>query len=283
MSTLEQQAHERLAGLRRHQTRLSAGLVRVTARFCLLAALIVTFSVMWDAGKAGMLFKQGKAIAADLGLRVDHLVVEGRMRTDRDLVAAALAITEGQSILDVDTKGARERLEQLNWVASARVTRHLPDKITVSLTERTPVALWQHAEGHILIDAGGALLQDHGLRDFAHLPVVTGPEAPEGIDDLLAVIAGEPELAAQVVGAQYFAARRWTVKLANGLYVRLPAYDAAAAWSRFADLAERHDLLQREVIIVDLRASDRTHLRLSPEAAERRRLLQTAHLFDEDV
>ena len=283
MSTLEEQAHERLASLRRQQTRFSAALIRLAARSCLLAALMVTLAVMWDAQKARAFFEQGKTAAADLGLRVDHLVVDGRARTDRYMVTAALAIVEGQSILDVDTKGARERLEQLNWVESARVTRYLPNKIAVSITERTPVALWQHAEGHILIDAKGALLQDHGLRNFAHLPVVTGTDAPEGIGELLTVIAEEPELAAQVVGAQYFAARRWTVKLANGLYVRLPAYDAAAAWSRFADLAEQHDLLRREVIIVDLRSSDRTHLRLSPEAAERRRLLQTARLFDEEV
>ena len=52
--------------------------------------------------------------------------------------ACALKIEQAGSILAYDVAAARQRLEKLDWVQSAQVTRALPDGLTVTIRERAP-------------------------------------------------------------------------------------------------------------------------------------------------
>ena len=65
--------------------------------------------------------------------------------------------------------------------------------------------------------------------------------------------------------------RRWSVRFKNGVEARLPEKDPAASWTRLAKLAREHDVLDRDIKVIDLRLPDRLYVRLSPEAAEERR------------
>ncbi len=66
------------------------------------------------------------------------------------------------------------------------------------------------------------------------------------------------------------AGRRWTLKVDNGIDVRLPEQGASAALARLARLEREHKLLDRDVIAIDLRMADRVVVRLTEEAAASR-------------
>ena len=54
--------------------------------------------------------------------------------------------------------------------------------------------------------------------------------------------------------------------------VRLPEENAAAAWASLARLEREQKLLEKDLVAVDLRYPDRLVVRLTPDAAARRRL-----------
>jgi cell division protein FtsQ len=203
--------------------------------------------------------------SAALGFRVADIRVEGRATTERDTILAALGASPGTPILAIDPARAKAQLESLPWVRSATIERRLPDTIYVRLTERQPMALWQHGGKIELIDKSGAVIPVTRLDRFAKLPMVVGEDAAAHAADLLTMLSTEPELAARVTAAIEVGGRRWNLKIDNAIDVLLPSDDAAAAWADLARLQRKDAILQHDVRAIDLRLPDRLVVRVAPE------------------
>lgn len=203
--------------------------------------------------------------SAVLGLRVADIRVEGRETTDSETILQALGARPGTPILAVDPMHAKQQLEALPWVRSAVIERRLPDTITVRLVEREPMALWQHGGKIELIDRSGAVIPVTRLDRFAKLPIVVGEDAAGHAAELLAMLAGEPELATRVTAAVHVGGRRWNLRLDNLIDVLLPSDDPAAAWADLARLQRDGAILKRDVQSIDMRLPDRLVVRVAPE------------------
>ncbi|MBM3519095.1 MAG: cell division protein FtsQ/DivIB, partial [Alphaproteobacteria bacterium] len=151
------------------------------------------------------------------------------------------------------------------------VTRRLPQVIVVRITERRPVALWQHQGKLALIDRAGTPIVPAELVRFAHLPIIVGATAARHAGVVLDMLGTEPALYARVVAAVRVADRRWDVRLDNGVVVRLPADRLLTAWRYLAEIERDDHILQRDIAVVDLRLPDRLTVRLTPAAAIRMR------------
>jgi cell division protein FtsQ len=203
------------------------------------------------------------ALTARLGFAVTDIAVEGRQTTDPATILAALGAGRGTPILAVDPRRAEARLAALPWVRSARIERLFPGTILVRLTERRPLALWQHGGRIELIDHEGAVIPVGDLGRFASLPLVVGEDAASHADALLRVLAKEPRLAAHVSAAVWVGDRRWNLRLDEGIEVLLPQDDPAAAWAELARLERKSAILQRDVKTIDMRLPDRLVLRVA--------------------
>ncbi len=204
---------------------------------------------------------------AEAGFKVDDVLVEGRARTKRSAILKALGVARDTPILGFDPHAAKRRLEALPWVRAATVERRLPEAIFVRLVERKPRALWQHQGRLAVIDRGGDVIPGARPEVFAHLPLVVGEGAPSHAADLLAMLDSEPELKTRVSAAVRVRDRRWNLRLDGGIDVRLPERDPAAAWAELARIQREHDVLGRDVVIIDLRMPDRLIVRTAPGAA----------------
>ncbi len=232
----------------------------------------------WKAMETGWL-KQRLEIAelrvfwatADAGLIVQEVLVRGRQITARDDLIAALDIHRGTPILAIDMEETRQRVESLGWIKSATIARRLPDTIYLQIEERQALALWQHKGRIVLIDREGAVIQRHKLDGFAALPLVVGEDAPANAAPLLDLLRTYPAVSGQVEAAVRVSGRRWNLRLRNGIDIRLPAEDVAAALDRLAEYQREHALFERDVIAVDLRMPDRLIVRVSGKAADRAR------------
>lgn len=204
------------------------------------------------------------ALAARGGFAVDHVAVEGRERTRRAAILAALNVHLGTPILDVDLGAAKTRLQSLTWVESADVERELPNTIFVHLVERRPLAFWQRNNKLSLIDTNGKVIPTDQLDRFGPLIVLVGNDVPQQAAGLLAMLAQEPKLYAEVTAAVHVGGRRWNIKLNNGIEVALPEEHPGAAWRHLAALDQKDQLLERAILEVDMRLPDRLVLRLPP-------------------
>ena len=226
---------------------------------------------------------QGPAAAVSQGvwslgnlvpLRIANIEISGETRGRRDEVAAALGVKAGDSIVFLNAREARRRVEEIAWVKQAEVLRLLPDSIKVKVTERPPFAVWQWQGDLSVIDAEGVVIGPASQDDYAALPLVVGTGANKEAAALFELLARWPALRPRMRAAVRVADRRWNIRLFNGVDIRLPEVGVAAALDELAALEESYGLLQRDIAAVDLRLSDRITIRLSHPAAEQRRAAQ---------
>jgi cell division protein FtsQ len=201
------------------------------------------------------------ATSVDLGFTVEEVFVVGRRETSRATLLQTLEVSRGAPILAFDIQAARKRLLALPWVQTASIERLLPDTVVVQITERRPLALWQNHGEFALIDEDGTVILRHDLEPFGGLPVVVGEDAPPHAADLMRTLATEPELMPMVRAAVRVGGRRWNVRLAGGIDVRLPEEDPSGAWKKLAEYQRVHGLLRKDVKVLDLRLPDRLIVR----------------------
>ena len=214
------------------------------------------------------------AVTADAGLSVERVLVDGRVRTDRQSLIDALGVDVGAPILGVEIATARARVGALPWIREVTVERRLPDTLLVRIVERRPLAVWQNGGSVAVVDVDGQVIDGARPRDFPELLLVVGPDAPVMAADLLAVMARTPDLSTRVTAAVRVGSRRWNLKLDDGIEVQMPEEDLAGAWTMLVDLDRSEQLLARDVQSVDLRLPDRLVLRLTPDAQARMALAE---------
>lgn len=210
---------------------------------------------MWDAFVGA---------TASQGLTIERVFSTGRRETPADAIIAALGTEIGSPILSFDPDDARERLEQIVWVESATVERRLPSTIHVRISERRPFALWQRNNELVVIDRTGAVIGAEPVARYAFLPIIVGPGAPGEAPALLDAMASDPVLRERMVAAIWVSGRRWNLRFDTGLEAKLPEGDVPGAWNRLAEMIQSRRLLEQPVMLVDLRLTDRTILRLKP-------------------
>jgi cell division protein FtsQ len=201
---------------------------------------------------------------ASAGFTVQTVTLEGHTKTAPKEVGRMLGIKAGDLMLYVDVDEARARLEALPWVKNAEVKRVWPNRIVVHITERRPVALWQIDGAIAVIDAMGKPISGQDPARFAGLPLVVGKGAETSVGALLALIDTQPNLKSRVKAAVRVGERRWNLRLANGVEVRLPEEGAEAALAELIRLEREENVLARDIKAIDLRFPDRFIVKLPP-------------------
>jgi cell division protein FtsQ len=213
--------------------------------------------------------RYAKAVA-DLGtaagFRLQRITVDGRVFTPREDLLAALDLSLGEPMLEIDPAALKQRIEKLGWVRSAAVDRRLPGEIHIQLTEAVPAAIWQSSGHFQVIDRAGHLIGEAAPKNFVQLPVLAGDRAPQHADALFTMLAAEPDLASRVRAAVWVGDRRWNLRFDNGVDVKLPADSPQAAWSMLAKLEREQRLLARDITVIDMRLPDRLVVRMGPAA-----------------
>jgi len=207
---------------------------------------------------------QAIALSSQAGLKIDEVLVVGRSNTDRTVLFNALGMTRGAPILAFDVESARTRVEKLPWIRHASVERLFPGTILLSVEERAPIALWQYKGQFSLIDYEGHVILNEGLGQYSDYMVVVGEDAPQHTATLMEILGSQPELMSLVRAAVRVGGRRWNIRLVGDIDVQLPEQDAPSAWLRLAKYQRTHSVLDRDIVLVDLRLPDRMIIRRSP-------------------
>ncbi len=216
----------------------------------------------------GRMMRSVHAQMVDTGFKVKNVVLEGRQNANIQALKYIVDIQKGQSIFEPDIAAIKDKLEDVTWVKSAIVERHLPDTIAIRLEERRPMALWQHQGKLSIIDEEGEVLTDANLGRFKHLMILVGEDAPKQAQDLVSMITVEPDLKSRVESAKWIGGRRWDLYLKNGVSVKLPEDDLGQAVRRLASAQGEAKLMDRKIQSIDLRDPLRIVVQTEPGAVE---------------
>ena len=143
-------------------------------------------------------------LARDLLMHDDRFVIqssssieiEGNSHLTRAQLLSIFGGDVERNIFTVSLAERRAELERLPWVEHATVMRLLPNRMRVSITERTPVAFVRQGNHIGLVDANGVLLDmptDAPANTHYSFPVVTGI----GMDEPLSTRAARMKIFAR--------------------------------------------------------------------------------------
>jgi len=219
-------------------------------------------------------WRHGLASAA--GFRITSVALAGGTQVSRDEVLELAGVTGRTSLLFLDATAVRDRLRSNPWIAEATVLKLYPGQLRIDIVERQPFVLWQKDGEVSVVARDGTVIAPFKNRHFEDLPFVVGTGAREQAQAFLVALEKHPSLRKQMLVAIRVADRRWTLRLKNGVDVKLPERDVDAALARLATLDRDKKLLSKDITEVDLRLADRVTVRLSDEAyAARQEQLKT--------
>ena len=207
---------------------------------------------------------------ARLGFKLEDVVVEGRIRTDKTQILKILQLERGQPLFSINLSQAKAKLEALSWVKAASIERRFPDTLFIRISEKEPVALWQNQTKTYLVDCDGELVETKEAYKYKELLLVIGRQAPRYVGKLVILLEKFPEIKSRVTAATHLRSTRWDISLDNKVLVRLPEVGAARALGYLLELEKHHHLMEREVMTIDMRLPEQLILRLTPEAVQRK-------------
>ncbi len=209
--------------------------------------------------------RSADSAAASAGFAIEDIQVAGVSGARAEEVRA-IVIPEGrQSVLSLDPKDVKARVESLDWVQSAQVRRLWPSTLVVNVERRRAYALWREDSEVAVIDANGERLLAERAADHPELPLVVGAGAGPAAEPVLMALEDLPNVRARVTQIVRINNRRWNVELASGAVIALPEEGAALALAQLETLHAEHALLDRPVAVMDMRAPGRMAVRVHPE------------------
>ncbi len=234
---------------------------RGVATFLAGCILMAGASVAGAAWLGGSLFDaheawavQADRMAANAGFAARDIRIEGVEGQRAEEIRDVLMPDGRASLLAADPKLVKARIESLDWVAKARVTRRWPDQMLIVVERRAAFALWQEDGAVSVIDSAGERLLAERPADHPHLPLVVGPGAAHAAEPVLLALERLPALRTRTAALIRVGERRWNIELKSGVTIALPEADAPAAMARLEALHGAHALLDRPVERIDLRA-----------------------------
>jgi cell division protein FtsQ len=108
--------------------------------------------------------------------------IAGATHAPRHQIEAVFSEDVGRSVYLVPLSDRRAKLREVDWVKDASVARIWPNRVVISIAERTPVAFLTLGKKHFaLIDEDGIILPS--APDRFTLPVLTGLRATDSLTD----------------------------------------------------------------------------------------------------
>ena len=199
-------------------------------------------------------------LAADVGLGLTHVTIQGhRMATDNDIFAA-MQLDKSRSLIGFDSNASRTRIEQLPWVAQAHIRRSFPHRVDVIIRERRPFAVWQNAGREFLVDETGQVLTAVRPGHIRSLPVISGKGAPAAAREIVDAVARWPDLVLAVANSRRVHDRRWTLQLADDRLVLLPEAGVGDVLSDMMRGERGQRVFDQPALAIDLRIPGRAVL-----------------------
>ncbi len=205
---------------------------------------------------------------ADAGFRLEDVIVEGRIRTDKSQILNILKLEHGKPLLSINLSEAKAKLEAVSWVKAVRIERRFPNTLFIWILEKEPVALWQAHDKIYLVDGDGELMEIHEVHQYKDLLPITGDQAPHHVGSLVALLDKFPEIKKRVTSATHLRSRRWDIRLDGKIDIKLPEKEVERALAYLLKLENQHSLSEQKITTIDMRLPDQLILRLTPDAVQ---------------
>jgi cell division protein FtsQ len=194
------------------------------------------------------------AAAAGFKAQIDVRGVEGARKVEIEKIV----LPEGRnSVVAGGPAQVRARVESLDWVEQARVSRFWPSTIMVTVKRREAIAVWQENQSLTVIDRAGERVHNERPGDNPELIRVVGPGAGPAAAPLLTALEDLAAVREKLASLHRVGDRRWDIHTVSGMVVLLPEADPVAALIRLETMQRRKAVLDGPYAQIDLRNAGR--------------------------
>ena len=223
--------------------------------------------VAMDANLRASIGSSYEAVRASIVNRDEFRVAKLHVRGGGEALSGAVSEVAKEKLpassLDLDVAGLREQIRSLPAVSDAAVRIVSGGVLQIDLTERVPVMLWRSDDGLFVLGQDGEPLGTIEHRaDRPDLPLILGQGAAKLVPEALDILVAAGPIAHRVRGLQRVSGRRWNLMLDRDQVVMLPQERPRAALRRVMGLHQADDILERDILVVDVRNGARPILRL---------------------
>jgi cell division protein FtsQ len=194
-------------------------------------------------------------LSSIVGMAAGDIEITGLEHHDPDQLLKLIGVSAGGSLIRFNAGQAKATLESQNWIAAATVQRKFPNQLDISISERTPFAIWQQNNRHFVIDREGKAMSGLDAMELKSLPLVTGEGANLAAAEIVNLIVVNSALNSKLAAAARVGDRRWTLYFDNGVRVLLPEQGLEEALVYVEKMQVEHGLLDKGVSEIDLRVS----------------------------
>jgi len=219
----------------------------------------------------GIVFAAYRAVGSITLFRLQNIEVSSAKRLTQDEILALAGVAAGQNLARMDLKRIGEQISQNPWVETVRIHRYFPDRLSISISEREPLAVVNM--GYIYyLDKKGNVFKVLNQGDRLDYPVVTGfseedmtsnpagtKEALKTTCELLAALRERGAfILADVSEIHYDKGYGFTLFTASGaLPVKVGSGDFAAKVDRFARIYRELMAQKASLQYIDLDYNDK--------------------------
>jgi cell division protein FtsQ len=226
-----------------------------------IAALgFLAATILYGLVVGGQIGRVGDWMLVVIGFGIEDVKITGDKETSDIAVLEQLDLAG--SLIFFNVADAQKKLGTLPWVEHVTVRKFYPSTLAIEIAERKPFALWQHDGEVLVMDKNGVGIVPLDDSRFAKLPFMVGGGANETAKPFLADLLTQPDIASQMHDAVLVANRRWDLHLDNGVTVKLPEKGVKQALAQLVKLNTESRLIDRDVVVIDLRLPDRVTVRL---------------------
>lgn len=219
----------------------------------------------------GVLYSGYRALCSFTPFRLKNIEVSPSKRLTRDEILGIAGVEVGRDLLRMNLKRMGEQLTQNPWVETVHIRRYYPDGLSISITEREPLAIVNMGFIYYL-DRNGTVFKVLNQGDRLDYPVVTGfseeemtsdpagmREALKSTCELLQIVREKGAfILADVSEIHYDKGYGFTLFTASGaLPVKIGSSDFAAKIGRLARIYRELMVQQPGLHYIDLDYNDK--------------------------
>ncbi|NVN90879.1 MAG: FtsQ-type POTRA domain-containing protein [Desulfuromonadales bacterium] len=220
---------------------------------------------------SGLLFAGYRSLSSLTYFRLKNIEVSASKRLTREEIMATAGVEPGRDLLGMNLKKMGEQLALNPWVETVRIRRYYPDGLSISVTEREPLAVVNMGYFYYL-DKKGTVFKVLNQGDRLDYPVVTGfseedltsdpagmKEALKTTCELLTLLREKCAfILTDVSEIHYDKGYGFTLFTASGaLPVKIGAGDFSAKFSRLARIYQNLKAQQQTIQYIDLDYNDK--------------------------
>lgn len=209
---------------------------------------------------------------------VNLMAIDGASSSVAEDIREVLQLDFPISSFDLELEDILAQIRDLPPVQVASLRVRSGGILQVDVVERSPAVVWRTALGLEVLDVTGAVIAPAASREaFAALPLIAGEGADRHVTEALDLVRAAGPLGARMRGLVRVGDRRWDVVLDREQRILLPEEGPVQALERVIAMGQVHEMLERDLSVVDMRLSQRPTIRMNPAAVEQWRELQTTH------